>query len=410
MQENIEIVRNLIILTEIPDELYRVRIPGYTEIHKGHPKENEFKVNYRIGLVEFNESQNGKSVQVEYKGRGIIMYPASRIYYEDGDVVTTLKELIIKTELTIEEAEIAIERAYEAAGYAQLQGDYAKKQGDYAKEQGEYAKEQGEYAETIADNFTYLGLYDEEKTYYPRNFVMYGNTLYMCLQECTGIPPTDTEYWIASLSVQDAIDNANQAADYATDQGNYAKQQGDYALSQGNHAKIQGDRASVAADSAILAGEYAIEQGHYAKAQGDYAKAQGDLVNEQLTDLTHAKTRYMVFVIPYKVEVGVQDVFLRFPYDGKITSIIAYCITPPQGDTYRIQIQKIHSDDYDPSAEWKYILDSGNEIVFRSGSVKPDENIVVTDPDIVSGDLFRIFVLDGNETMQDLTVQIGVAV
>ena len=61
--------------------------------------ENHYFVNYRQGIVYFHSSKNGKQVTLTYKGQGVLLYPASRIYVEaEGkatDVVKTLKDLII---------------------------------------------------------------------------------------------------------------------------------------------------------------------------------------------------------------------------------------------------------------------------------------------------------------------------
>lgn len=91
------IKNNIIVLDELPDEFFHVKIDGYTEIYEGFPKENEFIVSYYNGIATFHESQNGKTVlNVIYKGRGCVLYPAQRIYAhnDNPNVVDTLQTVI----------------------------------------------------------------------------------------------------------------------------------------------------------------------------------------------------------------------------------------------------------------------------------------------------------------------------
>jgi len=90
------IINQRIILSEIPSEFDHVTISGYTEIYKGEPTSTQFIVNYQNGVVTFNVLEEGKSVTATYKGRGIIQYPAERIYAhnDNPDIVTNLQDMI----------------------------------------------------------------------------------------------------------------------------------------------------------------------------------------------------------------------------------------------------------------------------------------------------------------------------
>ena len=78
--DTFKIVNNTIVLSEIPSETYRVAIDGYVEVYNKKPLSNGFVVNYQNGIVTFNPSEEGKTITAKYKGRGIILYPASRVY------------------------------------------------------------------------------------------------------------------------------------------------------------------------------------------------------------------------------------------------------------------------------------------------------------------------------------------
>jgi hypothetical protein len=58
---------------------------------------NSFYVNYLNGIVTFNSSENGQTVLVLFKGRGIIQIPAERIYYtdENNNVAGNFQDLAV---------------------------------------------------------------------------------------------------------------------------------------------------------------------------------------------------------------------------------------------------------------------------------------------------------------------------
>lgn len=99
--EFLKVVNNKIVLAEIPDRFTRVKIAGMQEInYDGAPKKiiepNEFSVNYSTGVIQVHPSQESNTLNVSYKGRGFIQYPASRIYHQDemNGVVESLDKII----------------------------------------------------------------------------------------------------------------------------------------------------------------------------------------------------------------------------------------------------------------------------------------------------------------------------
>jgi hypothetical protein len=92
-----KIINNTIYLNELPDSFNKVSISGYYETTNSSPSSNEFFVNYTNGIITFNPSESGKTVMANYKGRGLIQYPSSRIYTQvdnNNNPIETLKDII----------------------------------------------------------------------------------------------------------------------------------------------------------------------------------------------------------------------------------------------------------------------------------------------------------------------------
>lgn len=101
LNEPVTVVENKVFLSQIPDVFHRVQIQDYIEININDQivNENEFKVDYSNGQLFFHESKEGLSINIDrYYGRGVIMYPVSRIWtkLQNGNVVQTLGDVIEK--------------------------------------------------------------------------------------------------------------------------------------------------------------------------------------------------------------------------------------------------------------------------------------------------------------------------
>jgi hypothetical protein len=103
MVEDLKIINHRLVLTEIPNSLYKVNITNYVEKdYNGYKlgtklNNNEFVVDYGLGIVIFADTVlDNTSVHVVYKGMGYIQYPASRIYYhnEQQDTIDNLQDII----------------------------------------------------------------------------------------------------------------------------------------------------------------------------------------------------------------------------------------------------------------------------------------------------------------------------
>ncbi len=81
INEQHQVIGNIILLNEIPDEFRKVIISNMHELKKGSKikYENEFIVDYLTGAITFHESKESSTINVdEYYGRGIIKSYAVR--------------------------------------------------------------------------------------------------------------------------------------------------------------------------------------------------------------------------------------------------------------------------------------------------------------------------------------------
>ena len=82
-----KIINNKIELSEIPNQFNHVNVKyngvNLTEVYYKSPDNNQYNVDYANGFVEFNEAQDGLTVDVEYYGTGVNLFPSSRVYLNE---------------------------------------------------------------------------------------------------------------------------------------------------------------------------------------------------------------------------------------------------------------------------------------------------------------------------------------
>lgn len=141
-----------VFLKEIPVKSFKVTVQNanntyMTEVftNDGLTTTNTFFVNYKEGIVYFNASNNGLSKKFVYKGQGVILFPASRIYTSSPDgssIITSLQETV-----------------------------------------------------GLAQNITPRGTYSATVNYKKGNIVFLNDISYMCLQDVKGVTPPNATYW-----------------------------------------------------------------------------------------------------------------------------------------------------------------------------------------------------------------------
>ena len=89
-------------LVQVPDQHYRMKIVTednvqLTEVFNTQDvAEDNYYVDYGVGIVQFHKSQHGKMVMVSYYGRGVILISDSRIFHRDGENVTDTWDNILE--------------------------------------------------------------------------------------------------------------------------------------------------------------------------------------------------------------------------------------------------------------------------------------------------------------------------
>lgn len=148
-----------IVLREIPSHKHGVTVKDSNgneliEVETSELSENEFRVDYSVGIVYFHESRNGEEMTIEYLGMGWVFISAARVMFmgDDDDPLESLQEMLENVSDGI----------------------------DVLKQVG---------------NIDFKGEYDPTYQYKKWNFVTYNNKTYVALQDNVGVVPTNKQYW-----------------------------------------------------------------------------------------------------------------------------------------------------------------------------------------------------------------------
>lgn len=105
LSEQYVVVNGVVVLDEIPDDFSRVTIEGFVESRSPVLSVGQFYVDYRTGIIKFHQDDEGATVVAVYKGKGVIKFPAERIYTRstnaDG-LLMTIQDIISNHEEAIE--------------------------------------------------------------------------------------------------------------------------------------------------------------------------------------------------------------------------------------------------------------------------------------------------------------------
>jgi hypothetical protein len=195
--QNYTVVKNKIVLSEIPDEYYKVFITGFYEIHEGNiPNSSQFFVDYETGEVTFDSSHEGETVIVSsYYGRGIIYIFASRVIseYDEGNnlITETLADVANNFKFIGEYNSLTSYKVRNIVSYAG--GSYICINPSTGNPPSNF-----NYWQYIAKpglGLSYRGVYDNALTYNVNDYVSYSDSFYICIQQSTGYLPTNNSYW-----------------------------------------------------------------------------------------------------------------------------------------------------------------------------------------------------------------------
>lgn len=347
--EFLKVVNQTIVLSEIPDKVYRVRISGLNEINyetfnKKGLGENEFYVNYSTGIIQVHAKYETETLNVTYKGRGFIQYPADRIYYADkyNNVVTSLKNIIETMRTNADELnerfadfDKVLRDAEEAINNTNSAIDSANE----ATEDSIVATEKAWYAHdtTILIWKEYVNKYEDIAVKFPNPEFGWTVAVYETGERFR----YDGDNWVAIDAIGNNVPDATE-------------------LNKGLMSKE-----------------------HFIKLR-------------DISDNTDVKIMY--FVLPEDILQGIQPPKLKFDVKGKILDVEAYVGTKGLQDL-PIDIQI--SNDLE---NWSSILDF--DMVIEGGSYNDNALHTVLNDVVEEDNYYRVFVKTFTADARDLQVKI----
>ena len=420
-------------LDEVPDITYKVRVLGYIEVPRekyDYTKmllDNEYYVDYSNGEVIFNTSQNGKTVSIEYKGRGIIQYPAERIYVHSPNpwAVDNLQELIdfiFQKEQELKEAvanaTIFIEqKTNEFTIFVQQKTDELNNKVDEFKD-FVHAKtlwlinKTNEYEHYIDGWIDKANLkIDEmnEKIKEAINVINIGKDATEDCKKATDncVKTTINSKVIWKPSIPSFV-HINEKYPFpeigwttiCDDNGDIIRFDGSAWIKIGN---IVG---TVPLVTKLRNGLMAKED--KAKLDGIKPYAEPNLKGKELkTEIpSELKIKSIIFTIPNEVRAGDLGIILQAPFEGKVTRVTAYSQEPCiSGEWGEFAILKCPLNKLNPYDNWNEITDKYNRIRFL-GNSRLAESPQLTTRDIGRYDLFRVICTRQAEGLSNITIQI----
>lgn len=349
--DSLPVINGMITLLEIPSLVDRVQIAGFVEIdqevYEKRPTlaPNEFLVHYSTGAIQVHSSLEGRTLLCRYKGRGLIMYPASRIYAlvsRHPDVVVTLQDYINEIQRKLDETYLAMERiehviqeSINATELAKLAADNANRaasEADMARDQANDAFKTTRlvYKDPVADM-------KELNQKYP--------------------------YPVVGWTVQTYKDGKR-----------YRYNGSDWVL-----IDIFGSNLQVVNDSRD--GLMSVS---------DFQKLKSFPVS--------IKNRVLGIPLSSYLFQGVQNMIIPFPFDGEIIAVRAICGVSGDTET-EIAIEKTSN-----LRNWDNVL--GKNIHFKPLSYYDDQTATIAIPKVNANEIFRLNVVKQGANIQNVTVEI----
>lgn len=343
------VVNQRIILSEIPDKLTPLRIANMKEINHARfiddtIEPNEFYCDYTNGFVYFHVSKEAETLSIAYKGRGIILYPASRIYTVSGNNVhETLQEVIEKTYRQVDEL---IERT---ENFEEYLNNLIVAIGN-AQDASERAELASERAETIAN--------DLEKAYQTTQLI-----------------------WKEYVSTYDDI-----AINYPNPQIGWTTQTED------TGERWRWDGIEWVAIDIISGGDIPLVSdsidGRMRKE--DYIKL------KKISPQANQKT--IVFVLPEEILEGIQKPHVVFPFKGEIYDL-QVTVSNKGFDTSLIQIEK--STDFE---NWVSITNTEIELEQNKYIAEQEALSIV---EVSENDIFRVNIIESHG-IENMSININI--
>ena len=292
------VINNMVFLVQIPDRKYAVRITHdgaqMVESRKSSALlgKNEFYVDYESGYVIFHPSMMGEIVVIEeYYGRGMIMFPANRIYSKitlnpdnSGVVDSTFQDFIdaVLNYSFIGPYDDSVK--YEAENQVYYYGSTYRAL--KAVPVGTPPTDP-EYWHLMTLGFIYLGIVDPEKIYYEGAVVSDGFTLYLCLKKSAGNNLADAESWTKLLSIAEIqqnweilraeVDAAVKAANDAAEAANSANAE----ITAAEALRVEAENARSSAEALRVAAETVREENESKRVEAENLRQDAENVRTE---------------------------------------------------------------------------------------------------------------------------------
>ncbi|MFJ7648591.1 hypothetical protein ACIQ1H_13595 [Lysinibacillus sp. NPDC097279] len=344
------VVNQRVYLLEIPDEMFKVRIADMLEINyeafiKHNLSQNEFYVDYTNGFVYFHQSKEAETLSIIYKGRGLILYPSTRIIHYDGtNAIESLHDIIEKSKSQVQELidrtdtyENYLKRLVIAINDANSATDQALIATQKAQDATELVKDA--YETTVLIYQPYVPTYNDIAKTYPYPEVGWTTQVFD-----TGIR---------------------------------------YRWNGKDWIPIDALGGNIPLASELLNGLMSKE--HFIKLKN-------------ITEFVNDKT--MVFVIPKDILEGVQDPHIVFDYAGAIVEIKA-SVTSKGLEPTPIWVQKSAN-----FTDWFDLTDT--PIMIKENNNLDNQSHTLTAPTVEKGDIFRLYIPSFSVDAQNLSVNVKI--
>ncbi|WP_339194076.1 hypothetical protein MKY95_19710 [Paenibacillus sp. FSL P4-0176] len=351
--DSLPVINGILTLLELPSSTDKVNIAGFVEIdqdvfeNRSYISEHEFLVHYGMGVIQFHPSQEGTAHLCRYKGRGLIMYPASRIYAmvsRNPDVVVTLQDYIDQIQAKINENQIALGKIEDAIRQSQAQTELSKLATDKANLAAEDATQSANKAKD-AYNTTRL-VYKE--------------------------PVQD----LAELRLKYPLPEIGWTAQTYKDGKRYR-------FDGKNWIEIDVFGSNLQVVNEFKDGLMSV---------AEHLKLKDMPLELQDRIIVLCKGSY-IFQEPI-------DILAPFPFSGEIVKVEAICAASGQTET---EVTVERTRDFNT---WLNVLD--RNIKFNPNDRKDDKQVVIKHKQVTAGDIFRANVIKAGLNMQSLTIQITV--
>ncbi|GAA4881716.1 hypothetical protein GCM10023310_72180 [Paenibacillus vulneris] len=354
--DSLKVINNMIVLSEIPSDQFKVTIAGLTEIDKltyERRKElqpHEFLVNYSNGIVQFHPSQEFKTLFPQYKGRGQILYPASRIYSYNKDapyaeknlqdIINEMFQNIRDTEYLIEDLRVVTTQAINATNSA----NSATNNANLATNEAIQAKNEAldAAASTIMIYKGSVPTYDDLTTTYP-------------------VPENG---WRVTIN----------------------------------------DTGDVYRYDGVVTGTWVFLGNSIGSIPVASDTSTGLLDKENYKNFT---VRTIAFVMPMILKTGIQNYVIQFPFDGVLHKVSGFCVQAGTNSPLELQIEKVDENGFLNNADWKSVL-KNNFVLDVNSNIGLSPPIL--DNVVKKGDYFRINVLNLDNNIKGVTIQLDIKI